>query len=224
MADAEGHQAGALTVGFFISMLVAMFCYVGIGRLKCPGSSDAERAESAAVLAAVAEEERSLYAHIIQMLEGTATQCRETRLKKVNKFLFAPDRAQGPGAELDAESQEMKEERNEECAICLATYTTGEELGTLACSHTFHYACVGKWLSAHAQCPICRQDLTYSPATSSLWFRMMMMHQAHSQLQSERYPPATLAVTSEQLDRELALATLASQYMQEGDNEQPPFH
>ncbi|XP_055804791.1 RING-H2 finger protein ATL80-like [Solanum dulcamara] len=48
----------------------------------------------------------------------------------------------------------------EECAICLAEYTRGDEIKVLPqCGHGFHVQCIDTWLGSHSSCPSCRQIL-----------------------------------------------------------------
>ncbi|KAG0535655.1 hypothetical protein BDA96_04G384300 [Sorghum bicolor] len=50
--------------------------------------------------------------------------------------------------------------REEECAICLAPFTEGDQLRVLPrCAHGFHAACIDTWLAAHASCPSCRATI-----------------------------------------------------------------
>ena len=57
--------------------------------------------------------------------------------------------------------------------ICLDTFSDGDELRPLPCSHCFHRACVDEWLlgvksderTFTNNCPCCRQDI--SPCCSS---------------------------------------------------------
>mmetsp|Transcript_71397 Transcript_71397/g.206747 ORF Transcript_71397/g.206747 Transcript_71397/m.206747 type:complete len:299 (-) Transcript_71397:46-942(-) len=47
-------------------------------------------------------------------------------------------------------------EGRETCSICLASYTTGEQLRVLRCGHYFHGNCVDTWLLKHRDCcPLC---------------------------------------------------------------------
>ncbi|CAA7031005.1 unnamed protein product [Microthlaspi erraticum] len=45
-----------------------------------------------------------------------------------------------------------------ECAVCLTKFSEGEEIWVLPmCSHAFHVACIGKWLTYSSSCPSCRR-------------------------------------------------------------------
>ena len=55
-----------------------------------------------------------------------------------------------------------------ECSICLSEFETGDSMATLrCCSHSFHEACIMRWLSVDAltpscqrtTCPLCKRDV-----------------------------------------------------------------
>ncbi|MQL98831.1 hypothetical protein Taro_031546 [Colocasia esculenta] len=47
------------------------------------------------------------------------------------------------------------------CAICLKDYEDGENVQRLpTCRHSYHMACIERWLARHSSCPICRQDVS----------------------------------------------------------------
>jgi len=45
------------------------------------------------------------------------------------------------------------------CSVCLQCFEYGQEISVTACKHTFHSACLQKWIHKSATCPYCRQDL-----------------------------------------------------------------
>ncbi|GLT47306.1 hypothetical protein SLA2020_210110 [Shorea laevis] len=44
----------------------------------------------------------------------------------------------------------------EPCCICQEEYVSGDDLGTLDCSHEFHVNCIKQWLMQKNLCPICK--------------------------------------------------------------------
>ncbi|KOB78684.1 Uncharacterized protein OBRU01_01935 [Operophtera brumata] len=50
-------------------------------------------------------------------------------------------------------------EANMSCSVCWDTFTLGETVSRLECTHIFHPACISPWLQLHATCPICRRSL-----------------------------------------------------------------
>lgn len=47
-----------------------------------------------------------------------------------------------------------------ECSICTDLITAETGQATLACSHTFHLGCIGRWSTQGAtNCPLCRAEL-----------------------------------------------------------------
>eukprot|EP00871_Galdieria_phlegrea_P001988 jgi/Galph1/2790/GphlegSOOS_G1460.1 len=45
------------------------------------------------------------------------------------------------------------------CAICLDSFSEGENVNELPCNHLFHRACIWKWLESSPLCPICKQNV-----------------------------------------------------------------
>lgn len=62
---------------------------------------------------------------------------------------------------LDSEDsvRELQDHRNT-CNVCLEKFQRGDDTRKIAhCSHTFHKACIDRWLSHVASCPICKHEL-----------------------------------------------------------------
>jgi len=57
-----------------------------------------------------------------------------------------------------------------ECSVCMDDVQIGDEVVLLPCSHWFHEACAGAWLSEHNTCPICRKGIEgeTAPANSRI--------------------------------------------------------
>ncbi|XP_022756502.1 probable E3 ubiquitin-protein ligase RHY1A [Durio zibethinus] len=47
----------------------------------------------------------------------------------------------------------------DECAICLERFKTGESLVHPPCAHRFHSRCLVPWLENNAHCPCCRTEI-----------------------------------------------------------------
>jgi len=45
------------------------------------------------------------------------------------------------------------------CTICQLDYADNDELRTLPCWHSYHRACIDRWLSSNGRCPECRTPL-----------------------------------------------------------------
>lgn len=45
---------------------------------------------------------------------------------------------------------------DESCMVCLVPLGSGDSVAKLPCGHTFHHACISKWLSERSRmCPLC---------------------------------------------------------------------
>jgi hypothetical protein len=45
------------------------------------------------------------------------------------------------------------------CAVCLSEFEDDDPLRRLPCNHSFHKACIDKWLKRNKVCPLCLQDI-----------------------------------------------------------------
>lgn len=52
----------------------------------------------------------------------------------------------------------IKEDSQDECAICLDNYVLNEGVRDLKCNHRFHKKCIDKWFKRSLNCPVCRAN------------------------------------------------------------------
>ena len=56
-----------------------------------------------------------------------------------------------------ADATSLSTTRRDECAICLQPLQSRDRVILLACSHTFHRACMTRWFRRSQCCPVCRE-------------------------------------------------------------------
>lgn len=52
-----------------------------------------------------------------------------------------------------------KNDKFDDCSICLCGYEVGQEYRTLLCGHTYHKECIDHWLKCNAICPQDREKV-----------------------------------------------------------------
>ena len=71
-----------------------------------------------------------------------------------------------------ADDDDDDDDDAEMCAVCLSAYEPSDTVIRVPCGHTFHEACVSRWLSQDPSCPTCRFQFlaatSGSDATASL--------------------------------------------------------
>ncbi|PKA61894.1 RING-H2 finger protein ATL80 [Apostasia shenzhenica] len=69
---------------------------------------------------------------------------------------------------IPAHKYRRKEQQDDgECAVCLSPFADGDEVRQLPqCRHSFHAACIDKWLRSHSSCPVCRSGVLPTPSHS----------------------------------------------------------
>jgi hypothetical protein len=45
------------------------------------------------------------------------------------------------------------------CSICMDDIAQGQAVRALRCAHSFHAACVNRWLRSNNTCPVCREHV-----------------------------------------------------------------
>lgn len=56
-------------------------------------------------------------------------------------------------------ADDLLEETNKECAVCLVDQTIGSQACKLPCGHLYHKNCLTEWLKIHCTCPVCRYEI-----------------------------------------------------------------
>jgi len=56
-------------------------------------------------------------------------------------------------------SDDLKDEANSTCCVCIDDFELGEHCTRLPCGHLLHKACAQSWLLRHCTCPVCRYEL-----------------------------------------------------------------
>jgi len=54
---------------------------------------------------------------------------------------------------------DLTDETNRECCICLDANEIGSTVKRLPCGHLFHPECIDSWIKKHCTCPVCRYEL-----------------------------------------------------------------
>lgn len=102
------------------------------------------------------------------ILEGEEEEARSQE-----GWIWPPHDSQGM-AEEDVErlpcrvlASEEETEALSMCVVCQEALEIGASVTYLPCSHTFHQACLERWLVLIAKCPTCKHELGGSPFGSS---------------------------------------------------------
>ena len=56
-------------------------------------------------------------------------------------------------------ADDLVEQTNKECVICLMEQQLGHVAVKLPCGHIYHETCLKEWLLTHCTCPVCRYEL-----------------------------------------------------------------
>ncbi len=57
-------------------------------------------------------------------------------------------------------TEDLTDDTNKECCICLEANEVGSQVKRLPCGHLFHPGCIDGWINQHCTCPVCRYELS----------------------------------------------------------------
>jgi len=60
---------------------------------------------------------------------------------------------------IEVTKEDLTDDANKECCICLEENKIGSTVKRLPCGHLFHPCCIDSWISKHCTCPVCRYEL-----------------------------------------------------------------
>ena len=70
--------------------------------------------------------------------------------------------------------QVRRNEKVQECPICLEEMEVGSEVRTLPCAHLYHAACLESWLKQKSSCPMSRRALALTAAIQVITYRKQL--------------------------------------------------
>lgn len=79
----------------------------------------------------------------------------ERRVRGASRFEIESLPSKILGRNVDAELPPDKRE----CHVCLETFRPGDDVRTLPCLHSYHKACIDRWLGTNACCPVCKHRI-----------------------------------------------------------------
>nr|KYP50788.1 E3 ubiquitin-protein ligase RLIM [Cajanus cajan] len=73
-----------------------------------------------------------------------------------------------PAGSTSLERLKVKDDKKENCVICLKELNSGDDAARLPCCHVCHYHCILEWFVYNGTCPICRFACTSTAVSNSL--------------------------------------------------------
>jgi len=104
--------------------------------------------------------------------------------------------------------EDLVDETNRECCICLEENKLGTKVTRLPCGHIFHPHCINEWLIKHCTCPVCRYEL---PTEDSSYERGRKQRMARRKPRFAKYELQRMSMTElDELCRTIRLEKKAS--------------
>ncbi|KAL3833025.1 hypothetical protein ACJIZ3_007762 [Penstemon smallii] len=73
-----------------------------------------------------------------------------------------PSHATSISLPISTEGNNLHEEGDGECPICLSQFEQGDQIRMLPCSHAFHAECIDTWIVTNPTCSLCRCSVVLS--------------------------------------------------------------
>ena len=65
----------------------------------------------------------------------------------------------GEEGEKEIKHYNLKQNKEENCSVCMMKLVKDQEVSELKCGHIFHKECIMKWLKEYNyKCPVCRAE------------------------------------------------------------------
>ena len=61
--------------------------------------------------------------------------------------------------QISVTADDLLDEANKECCVCLESHSIGSNATRLPCGHLFHRPCIENWITKNCTCPVCRFEL-----------------------------------------------------------------
>mmetsp|Transcript_25796 Transcript_25796/g.48562 ORF Transcript_25796/g.48562 Transcript_25796/m.48562 type:complete len:413 (-) Transcript_25796:144-1382(-) len=111
--------------------------------------------------------------NIFSMLQGVMESMSEGVIPNDGPSTQQPEGGPPPASQktlrtiplITVGEDDLTDDTNKECCICLEANEIGSTVKRLPCGHLFHPECIDSWIQKHCTCPVCRYELETDDAS-----------------------------------------------------------